>query len=167
MNENDKQIHEWQDKLRSSFSEAGQLLQFLTTTMDNFYYRYLETEESKNLKTEIFAPHTYGAMSFESNMVNALKISHAETKKSLIGFAKSIPKSEGPKIRYKLSCEIKELTQDFGHLIISSEISWDFPDFNAKTDKIVRKQVDFKYNDLGEFRKLLALKLESVCELFL
>jgi len=167
VSENDKQIHEWQEKLRSSFGEAQNLLNYLTTTMDNFYYRYIETEESKELKTQILAPHIYGAVGFESNMVTALKISHTDIKKSLIEFAKSIPKSQGPKIRYQLSCEIKELTADHGHLVIMSEISWNFPEFNPKTKEAVRKTIQFEYNDLGEFRKLFALKLEEACQLFL
>ncbi len=167
MSGNEKQIQDWQEKLRSSFGEAGQLLNYLTHTLDNFYYRYLETEESRDLKTLNLAPHLYGAVSFESNMVQALKISNPEIKKELIEFAKSIPKSQNPKIQYSLTCEIKELTQDHGHLILKSEISWDFPDFDKKSEKKVQKLIHFKYEDLHDFRKHLALKLEEACSLFL
>lgn len=167
MTENDKLIHEWHEKLKSSFSEASQLLQYLTTTMDNFYYRYLETETSKDLKTQLMGPGIYGAISFESNLVQALKSSHPEVKKQLIEFAKSTPRSLGPRIRYSLQCEVKELKAEQGQLILTSEISWDFPDFLGDESKRAIKQVHFKYNDLNEFRKKLALKLEEVCELFL
>ncbi len=167
MSEKEKLIQDWHEKLKSSFSEASQLIHYLTTTMDNFYYRYLETSESKDLKTQLMAPHLYGATSFESNLVQALKLSHPETKKQLIEFAKSIPKTQGPRVRYRLQCEIKELTPDIGHLILTSEISWDFPDFKDDPTKRTIKQINFKYNDLNEFRKNLALKLEEVCSLFL
>lgn len=167
MSENEKHIHDWQEKLKSSFAEAGGMLHYLTSTMDNFYYRYIETEESKNLKTQILAPQVYGAISFETNMVQALKVSNPEIKKPLIEFAKSVPKSQNPKIRYSISCEIKELTPDHGHLILLSEISWDFPSFNNDPSLCVQKKINFKYNDLTEFRKKFALKLDEVCELFL
>lgn len=167
MSGNEKQIHDWQEKLKSSFSEAGGMLHYLISTMDNFYYRYIETEESKNLQTQTLSPQTYGAISFESNLVQALKISNPELKKNLIEFAKSIPKSQNPKIRYQISCEIKELTPDHGHLILVSEISWDFPDFQNDLNKCIQKKINFKYSDLTEFRKKFALKLEECCELFL
>lgn len=167
MTENEKFILEWHEKLKSSFSEASQLLQYLTTTMDNFYYRYIETEDSKDLKTQLMGPGIYGAVSFESNLVQALKSTHPEIKKQLIEFAKSTPKSLGPRIRYLLKCEVKELKSEQGHLILTGEISWDFPDFKGDETKRATKEVNFKYSDLTEFRKKLALKLEEVCEIFL
>ncbi len=167
MGDNDKQIHNWQEKLRASFSEAGGMLQYLTSTMDNFYYRYIENDDYKELKTQTLAPHIYGAISFESNMVNALKVSNPELKKALIEFAKATPRNLGPKIRYQINCEIKEMSPEHGHLILKSEVSWDFPEFKENPERRIQKVVNFKYSDLGEFRKKFALKLEEACELFL
>jgi hypothetical protein len=45
-------------------------------------------------------------------------------------------------------------------------VSWDFPHFMDKT-KVSKREIDFKYDDLGQFRKELALKLEAACDLFL
>ena len=74
MSDTTKQINEWQDKLKHSFDDEGKLHDYLISTMDNFLYRYMETAETKNLKAFEMAPYIYGAESFESSMVEALKI---------------------------------------------------------------------------------------------
>lgn len=165
MTDTTKQIHDWQDKLRQSFDDEGKLHDYLLTTMDNFLYRYLETTETKNLKAYEIAPYVYGAESFESSMVEALKISDPKIKPGIMELAKTIPKAQKPMVKYRLQTYVKELTPEKGHLVITSSVNWDFPLFMDKT-KIVFKEVDFKYNDLGQFRKELAIKLETACELF-
>ncbi len=165
MSDNTKQIHEWQDKVKHSFDDAGKLQDYLLITLDNFLYRYLETTENKNLKSFEIAPHIYGAESFESSMVEALKLTDPVTKAGIMELAKTVPKAQKPTVKYRLQAFIKELTPDGGHVIITSSVSWDYPHFLDKT-KFSKRDVDFRYTDLGQFRKELALKLETACELF-
>jgi hypothetical protein len=165
MNDNSKQIHDWQDKLKHSFDSEEKLLSYLLETMDNFLYRYLETTENKNLKSFQIAPHIFGQESFESSMVEALKITHPEAKAGIMELAKTVPKAQKPMVKYRLQAQVKELTSERGHLVLTASINWDFPLFMDKT-KVSKREIDFKYTDLGQFRKELALKLEAACELF-
>jgi hypothetical protein len=164
MSESDKRIHDWQNQLRANFDEAGKLYDYLFLTMENFFYRYLETSESKNLKVNELGEKHYGAYSFESDMVTALKIQDKEIKYGIMELAKSIPRAQKPMVRYALSVKVHQLTADEGHLDIFTEVNWDFPDFRSEKKKV--KKIPFKYKDLNEFRKFLALKLEEACELF-
>jgi hypothetical protein len=165
MTDNSKLIHEWQNKVKHSFDDEGKLHDYLLHTLDNFLYRYLETSIDKDLKTQEIAPFIYGAHSFESNMVQALKISNIDARNGIKELAKTIPKAEEPKVKYTLQVQLKELTPEKGHLIISAIVNWDFPHYVDRS-KMMKKDVEFKYSDLGQFRKELALKLESACELF-
>lgn len=162
----DKQILEWQEKVRSTFGDEGQLYNYLFETMDNFYYRYLETTVDQNLKTMKLSDHIWGARSRETSMVDALKITNPAAKKGMIEMAKAHPKSENPEVRYELSANVERLTIDQGKLTLTSKIDWGFPDFNDPS-KVYSKKVIFTYEDLAQFRKELALKLEEVCEGFL
>lgn len=165
MNDSTKQIQEWQDKLRHSFGESSKLQEYLFETLNNFYYRYLETSESRDLKTQELAPYTWGALSFENNMMEVLKTKNPMTKPQLIEFAKTHPKATNPRVRYGLWTEVKELKAEKGELKIVAEVSWDFPEFSNKANA-ARKVISFKYDDLAVFRKELAIKLEEACELF-
>lgn len=162
----EKQIQEWQEKVRSSFGDEARLLEYLFQTMDNFYYRYLETSTDKNLKTISLAPHLWGARSSETSMVDALKLQNPVAKKGIIELAKAVPKSLGPEVRYELVCNVKELTTDHGKIEFASVINWGHPDF-LDPARQQKKIVTFEYSDLAQFRKELALKLEEVCEIFL
>ncbi len=97
-------------------------------------------------------------------MVEALKISDPATKSGIMELAKTVPKAQKPMIKLRLQAKIKELTPERGHLVITASVNWDFPQFLDKT-KVTFKEVDFKYTDLNQFRKELALKLEAACEL--
>lgn len=166
MGDMDKQIHERQEKIRADFGDGAKLLHYIFETMDNFYYRYLETAENKNLHTQELEPRIFGAQSFESNMVDALKIKNPKAKPGIMDLAKSIPKAQKPLVRYTLATEVKELETDSGDLMIRAEISWDFPEFKDSVKRTL-KEVKFKYSDLNQFRKEFALKLEEASEIFL
>lgn len=161
-----QQIAEWLEKVRSSFGDEAKLYQYLFETMDNFYYRYLETTTDKDLKTKALAPHIWGARSCEPSMVDALKLTNPTAKKGIIELAKSVPKSEGPSVQYELLANVEELTPDHGEIHLVSVINWGWPDFEDEK-KQFKKTVIFKYSDLAEFRKNLALNLEEACEIFL
>jgi hypothetical protein len=165
MSDNSKVINEWQDKLKHSFDDEGKLHDYLLSTLDNFLYRYLETSENKNLKTTELAPYIFGAESFESNMVQALKIQGPHAKAGIMELARSVPKAQKPLVKYRLQVQVKELSSEKGHLVIMSLIHWGFPHFDERS-KMLSKEVDFKYSDLGQFRKELALKLEAACDIF-
>lgn len=165
MSDNSKVIHDWQDKVKHSFDDEGKLYEYLFQTMENFFYRYLETTENKNIKVFEIAPYIYGAESFESSMVEALKIKDPVAKDGIMELAKTVPKAQKPMVKYRLQTLVKELTPDKGHLIITAFVNWDFPHYFDKS-KVTKREIDFKYSDLGQFRKELALKLEAACELF-
>lgn len=162
----DKQIQDWQEKVRQSFGDESKLYEYLFETMNNFYYRYLETTTHQDLKTSALGPHLWGARSSETSMVDALKLQNPIAKKGIIELAKSVPKSQGPEVRYELLANVKELTPNHGVIRFTSKINWGFPDFNDPS-KTTGEELTFKYEDLGQFRKELALKLEDVCEIFL
>lgn len=162
----DKQIQDWQEKVRASFGEESKLYEYLFETMDNFYYRYLETTVDKDLRTTHLGPHQWGARSSEPSMVDALKIKNPPAKKGIIELAKSVPKSEGPRVVYELMADVEELTPQHGKIHFVSLINWGFPDFEDP-ERQLKKKVVFQYDDIAQFRKELALKLEEVCEAFL
>ena len=162
----DKQISDWQEKVRATYGDETKLYQYLFETMDNFYYRYLETTVNQNLTTRKLAPHLWGARSTETSMVDALKIQNPIAKKGIIELAKSVPKAQGPAVQYELLADVEELTPEHGKIIFVAQINWGFPDFENE-EKQFKKTVIFKYDDLAQFRKELAQKLEEVCESFL
>jgi hypothetical protein len=166
MENNQKLIQQWQDKVRSSFGDKSNLYSYLFETMDNFYYRYIETTQDRDLKTQQLAENLWGSTSTETSMVDALKLQQAEAKKGIIELAKRVPKSQGPAVKYALTAEIKQFDVDVGHIIFTAEINWGFPDFKNESSRM-RKVVEFKYQELAQFRKELALKLEDVCSIFL
>lgn len=166
MKDNEKQIQDWQEHVRETFGDERKLYEYLFETMDNFYYRYLETSISKNLKTQELGPKTYGAVSFETSMLEALKNPNPKAKPGIIELAKRVPRAENPSVRYGLWVEVQELASERGSLVLTAEINWGFPEF-TEASSAVRKQVKFDYDDLSVFRKQLALKLEETCELFI
>jgi hypothetical protein len=165
MTDNSKLIADWQEKVKKSFGDEARLYDYLFETLENFFYRYLETSESRQLKVQELAPSIYGAQSFEGNLVEALKLKNPQAKPGMIEMAKSIPRSQTPKVRYELSVEVKELTSERGFLSIRAIIDWDFPNY-SDPEKRAEKRIDFRYQELAQFRKELALKLEDVCEFF-
>ena len=166
MKNEEELIQEKAQELRASFEDPHRLYDYLFETLDNFYHRYIETEVSKDLKTQELAPKVYGAHAFEKDMMTALKKPHPDAKAGIIEMAKTYPRSESPAVRYTLKAKIDSLEADSGKLHLISEINWGFPDFSDPSKRL-EKQVDFSYGDLSEFRKKLALKLEEASELFL
>ena len=161
-----QQIQDWQEKVRSTFGDQAKMYEYLFTTMDNFYYRYLETTLNKDLKTQPLAPHLWGAKTLETSMVDALKITNPVAKKGIMELAKSIPKAQGPAVQYELLANVEELGSEHGEIHFVAVINWGWPDFEDEK-KQFKKTVVFKYHDLTQFRKELAQKLEEVSEAFL
>jgi hypothetical protein len=164
MKDSDKQIQDGQEKVKTTFEQKGQMEKFLHETMDNFYYRYLETTESKGMKTEKIAENMWGAQSFESNMADALKNPNPNIKPFVMELAKRIPKAQKPLVRYTLAAIHGSLAEK-GNFLLLSEVSWDFPTFGDPS-KCFQTKKTFVYEDLTTFRKGLALALEDVCSIF-
>ena len=159
-------IQEWQEKVKAHFGDEASMYDYLFQTMNNFYYRYMETTTDRDMKTQSFGPHLWGAKSSETSMVDALKITNPEAKKGIIEMAKAVPKAMGPKVEYELMCDVQELKPEHGQLLLTAAINWGHPDYRDPS-KVFKTSVVFKYGDLAQFRKELALKLEEVCEIFL
>lgn len=166
MSENEKIIREKQEEILARFGDVSHLYHYLFETMDNFYHRYLETTTDLNLKTRELGEHLWGAVSFEPSMLEALKNKASPAHAGILEMAKRIPKAENPKVRYGLFAKVDELTPEHGKLTIVSEIHWGFPEFSDQKQR-VKKEVVFEYEDIAQFRKELALRLEEACELFL
>ena len=162
MNEQDeKLIQERKNKVQDAFKDKNNLYHYLAETLDNFYYRYLETSLTKDLHTSELLPNVYGAVSFET-MLEALKKPNAAAKTGIIELAKH---DRNATVRYGLRVEVKELSQDSGSMRIVSEINWGHPEFQDPAKRF-QKIVKFEYSELFVFRKQLALKLEEASELF-
>jgi hypothetical protein len=166
MENNDKIIQAWQDKVRSSFGDKTTLYNYLFETMDNFYYRYLETTLDQQLKTQQLDQNRWGASSRETNMVEALKIQSPVAKAGIMQLARAVPKAQAPAVKYELWVETREFEMERGQLIFTAQIDWGFPDY-LDAGKRLQQQVEFKYSELAQFRKELALKLEEACSIFL
>lgn len=157
----EKKIEERKNKVLETFGDRNNLFQYLFHTLDNFYYRYIETSLSKDLHTTELFPNVFGALSFET-MLNALKKPSPDSKEGLIALAKE---DRNATVRFGLWVEVSELTQDSGKMKIVSEINWGHPAYEDP-GKRVQKTVMFEYDDFQVFRKQLALKLEEASELF-
>lgn len=167
MNEKDeKLIQDRKNKILDTFGDRDNLYRYLFETLDNFFYRYLETSISNDLHTTEILPNVFGALSFESNMLEVLKKPHPQAKSGIIDFAKTVPREKNPTVRFGLWIEIKDLSQDYGKMKIVSEINWGFPEFQDSSKRL-QKTVSFEYDDFQVFRKELALKLEEASALFL
>ncbi len=157
-NNNSDKILQWKNKVDKEFGDSQKLYEYLFETLENFFYRYLETSISKNLKISKIEETVFGAESFETNMLEALKIKFPESKKILIDLAKKVPKDQGPKAKFCLKVRIRTLGHDYGKIEIYSSV---------EGLEVFEKIVVFEYNDFQIFRKNLAQKLEEACEIFL
>lgn len=163
MDENIKR--EWEEKIRTSFGDAGQLSKFMTETLENFAYRYISTAKDSTPRV-VLTGETLTITTLEDSMVNALKISHSVAKEGIKELAKRVPKAQGPTVQYQLLCQIQKLKPDDGKLVLSARVSWDFPNH---ADRSARSEVSktFTWNDLQIFRKGFPLAVQEVCDLFL
>lgn len=161
-----KKILDQQIKISQQYSNNKDLIDYLVETMDNFYYRYLETTLNKNLHTHELASHVLGAQSTETNSMEILKIKNPNVKPHLIEAAKMLGAKGGLTVTYRLSSELKEISPEKGLIIIQSLIDWS-ANAVGTNKSFEEKKVVFEYHSLGEFRKNLALKLEEACEIFL
>ena len=157
---------ELESKIKLAFSSNDALLNYLIETKKNFLYRYLETSTDHNIEVVHTSSNLLIAESFEPNLGLALKILDPEIKAAVKTLAKSTPREANPKIMYRLKTEIKNLTPEHGEILFESTIHWNFPHFTDEGHHYKSKKSTFTYQDIADYRKNLALKLEEVCELF-
>ncbi|MBC7428507.1 MAG: hypothetical protein H7336_07850 [Bacteriovorax sp.] len=158
---------ELDEKIHNLFKDNQAYLDYVLQTMQNFLYRYMETFTDKDLKIQNVDEKTLMAVSYESNMGDAFKILDIEIKEGIKHLAKSIPRQQHPKVQYSLKTIMDDFKGDNGRIILESKVNWNFPDFTDSKGLYKKKQVVFEYHDPNVFRKLLALKYEEVCELFI
>jgi hypothetical protein len=159
MNKDDKEkIESWRNHIDSKFSDSKEIYLYLFETLENFFYRYLETTQTKNLKVTTFSSHLYGAESVETNMLEALKIKHPDSKRVLIDLAKKVPKDQNPQAYFSLKVMVEKLEHDSGKIFIYSEV---------RGLHTFQKKIIFEYQNFETYRKELANKLEEACEIFL
>lgn len=161
-----KKIVDQKIKISQQYSNNKELIDYLVETMNNFYYRYLETTQDKDLHTQELATQVLGANSTETNSMEILKIKNPNVKPHLIEAAKILGARGGLTVTYGLSSELKEISPEKGLIIIRSRIDWSKNPVELSKN-FEEKEVVFEYHSLGEFRKNLALKLEEACEIFL
>ncbi len=153
-------------KIHALFKDNQAYLDYLLQTKKNFLYRYLETSTDKDIAIVSSDAKTLLAQSFESNMGEAFKTSDIEVKEGVKHLAKTIPRTENPRVQYSLKTTLQDLHGDNGVILIESKINWGFPDFHDQKGNHKKKQVRLEYHDPAVFRKELALKYEEACELF-
>lgn len=154
---------ELDQKISNSFKSEDAYVDYMGQTLKSFAFRYLPTHTESKMSA-FKEEHYFGIESFENNMGNAFKILDSDIKAGIKSLAKSIPMSEKPEVRYRLGIDIRELSKERGKLVLISEIHWGFPAFLDQQKK--QKKLNFDFDNLHDFRKLLALRLEDVADLF-
>lgn len=162
-----KIIEEFQNQQKIRFSNNDEFSRYIVKTLENFSYRYIETQSTKQLFKGESSPLCFEISFVEMQILEALKIENPVAKKGIIELAKSFSKKEGPEVRYFLKVEIKELNlqKHSGVLITQGEVFWDYPNFQDSSKKhLLKDKIEFE--DLASFRKKLPLSLEKICEVF-
>jgi hypothetical protein len=157
---------ELNDKIHDLFKDNQGYLNYLLQTKQNFIYRYLETSTDQNIGIKSLNDKTLVAISYESNMGNAFKISDPEIKEGIKALAKAVAREKNPRVQYSLKTTLENLQNVNGKVIIEAQVNWGFPDFQEQKGTFKKKQVVFEYSDPNVFRKELALKYEEACDLF-
>ena len=158
---------EWEQKIRSSYSDGDALVKFMRETMDNFAYRYISSTLTPTPTTHFTSANKVEVQAREESMVQALKIGNPQAKSGIMELAKTVPKAKHPTVQYGIALELQEFKPDLGKIVVRASVNWDFPEHNPKTDKKVELAKTFKWDDLQVFRKGFPLAVQEVCDLFL
>lgn len=155
----EKQINEKNLKALNTGDALSDLIVF---NLQNFAYRYLETENSKDIQCQSDGK-SYWVESIETDIFTALKWDNIALKPKLIELCKKYPGQQSKKIQIKLMLGTtlsgeKEVT-------CFSLINWNFPSFEHNENELCRIK-KFQYSDLLELRNKHAALLEEVAEIF-
>jgi hypothetical protein len=160
------EIKQWQEKLHATYSHPKQMLDFITNTLEQFAYRYLETTISTNIKPIHNDSKFIIVESYESNLKEVLKNKNPKILSGIKSLALKFSPKENPTIRNQIKITINKLTVDQGDLHLQSTINWDYPHFQSGQENEISQTIHFTYQELAEFRKKFPLHLETICELF-
>lgn len=156
-------------KVRESLDEEG-LFGLAVFTLENFAYRYLETESHKEIKAQKNSDSHFYVESVELDPMKALKVSDPLAKKGLISLAKRFSSTKGVGIKLQAQLHINFLSLNSsgsGKVECYSVLNWNLDnDFTNEDDLFVKKLKTFEFSEPILFRNKLALLLEEVCEIF-
>jgi hypothetical protein len=155
----EKQINQ---KNLKSLNQDDALNELFIFNLQNFAYRYLETENSKDIKCQTDGK-TFWVESIETDVFTALKWDNKDLKPKLIELCKQYPGQKSKKIHIKLMLGTtisgeKEVT-------CFSLINWNFPNFDHNENELCRIK-KFQYSDRLDLRNNHAALLEEVAEIF-
>jgi hypothetical protein len=160
---------EQEDKARAELEESG-LDHLITFTLENFAYRYLETDCTRNIKAVFNGSNQYSVSSIEEDPMSALSISDPKSKKGVISLVKRFSKTKGVglRVRYQLLCDTSDIGRSGTGLIkCSASINWNLDeDFRSDPELESIKTASIEFDDPLILRNKLALLLEDVCQIF-
>ena len=157
--ENKEQLEkEMREKVMSELGNDHALAELLLTTLDNFSYRYFESQTTGKVEARIEEGRHFVARATETNVMESLKAQNKTTKAELIKLAKEAGKS-GIAVQYEIGIKILDNNSKGGgiyHLqaIVSCQ---NFKNSNNST---------CDYEDVMELRNKLAKDLEDICTVF-
>jgi hypothetical protein len=155
---------EQEQKAREGLNEDG-ISGLLVFTLENFAYRYLESEGRKDIKATKVKDSHFLVEGSEKDPLVALKVSNPIAKKGVVSLAKSYSSTKGVGLEVRSSIEARLISDNEIECI--SRINWNQSGgFSLEEDKAVSKSVRFKFDDPLLLRNKLALLLEEVCEIF-
>lgn len=144
--------------------QEGGLSSLIIFTLENFAFRYLETDTHKDIKCNVVGDNVFVVKSFEEDILKALKTSNQSVKQGLISLCKKYPGAESKKL--KVCQSITVTIKNDSHVQCLAEINWNYPEFSSDAEFSVSKKEDIRFDDPLYLRNKLALYLESVCEIF-
>ncbi len=158
-------IKKWQaEHLASIEAQLGTLqgiTDYIEDTMDNFAHRYLVTSSGDPVDTMVPNPGFLAAESEEKNIEEAKKTTNQTV-------LKAITEKRPQSLRYILMCSVSDFIEGKGSgtLDIVGVVHWGGPEFlPASPDQDMRK-VQFKFEDILDFRNNFAKYLEEACKVF-
>ena len=145
-------------KARAGLEKEKGVDELICFTLDNFAYRYLESKNVKNLRSNCIEPSRWRVEGAEFELAEALKAENPITKKKLIAKAKAHAKRDGVTIYPWLEVQLKN-----NLAICRGGVDWESAG-KRETLAIIEEQL--KYTDILHLRNRLAKALEHTCEIF-
>lgn len=157
----EKRMH---DKNVEMLRSEGGLESLLIFNLENFAYRYLETANYKDIKCKSDAKGDLWVESFEEDILVALKWKNEDLKKGLIDLCKLYPGAKSKELKVKLLLGTKIVSDS--EVQCYSQINWDYPHFDYKSEKSISKKENFSFDDPILLRNIHAAILERMAEIF-
>lgn len=145
-------------KARASVQNDKGLDELVRFTLDSFAYRFLESENSKDLKSFAVSTHLWRVEGAESDLIEALKVQNSETRKLLISKAKMHAKKDGATVYPWLEIQIVDHTA-----VCKAGIDWET---KGERETVAMSQAKLNFEDGLDLRNHLAKVLEDCCGVF-